>query len=89
VVRTKLLRRAFPLLLGAAALVLSACGGGADDGDGVASLDADAASEASDSDDDGALGAGIVAALLIGVVAGLSPATRAARLAPADAVRPM
>lgn len=35
-----------------------------------------------------ALAAGIVAALLLGALAGLYPATRAARLDPADAVRP-
>ena len=35
-----------------------------------------------------ALGGGIVAALLLGALAGLYPATRAARLDPADAVRP-
>jgi putative ABC transport system permease protein len=34
------------------------------------------------------LAAGIGAALLIGAIAGLYPAARAARLAPADAVRP-
>lgn len=35
-----------------------------------------------------ALGGGVLAALVIGGVAGLYPAARAARLAPADAVRP-
>jgi putative ABC transport system permease protein len=35
-----------------------------------------------------ALGGGVAAALAIGAVAGLYPAARAARLAPAEAVRP-
>jgi putative ABC transport system permease protein len=35
----------------------------------------------------GALAAGLVAALLIGAVAGLYPAMRAARMAPTDALR--
>jgi putative ABC transport system permease protein len=34
-----------------------------------------------------ALGLGVVAALLIGAVAGLYPAMRAARMAPTDALR--
>jgi putative ABC transport system permease protein len=35
-----------------------------------------------------AIAAGVGASLLVGAIAGLSPASRAARLAPADAIRP-
>jgi putative ABC transport system permease protein len=35
-----------------------------------------------------AVAGGVVAAVVVGAIAGLSPAGRAAKLAPADAIRP-